>query len=132
VLNLDPDLAERLKKMRLQPEDFEESFARSGGPGGQHVNKTSTSVTIIYRPLSLSVTARESRSQHRNRLIALHRLIARIAEQRKNAGAEKRSAFERERRRNSPRPRSLRREIRQTKVRRSELKRSRYKVEAGE
>jgi protein subunit release factor B len=126
---VDPILADRLKRLQLRAEDFEETFARSSGPGGQHVNKVSTAVTIVYRPLSISVTARESRSQHRNRQLAIHRLIARIDEHRKQAEADKRSALERGRRQKSPRPRALRREIRKSKERRSEIKRTRHKIE---
>jgi protein subunit release factor B len=126
---VDPILADRLKRLQLRAEDFEETFARSSGPGGQHVNKVSTAVTIVYRPLSISVTARESRSQHRNRQLAIHRLIARIDEHRKQAEADKRSALERARRQKSPRPRALKREIRKSKERRSEIKRTRHRIE---
>ena len=57
VLSADPVLADRLKKLALRADDFDEHFARSAGPGGQHVNKVSTAVTVVYRPLGISVTA---------------------------------------------------------------------------
>jgi peptide chain release factor len=128
VLSLNRTLADRLKKLGLQADDFEEHFARSSGPGGQNVNKVSTAVTVVYRPLGISVTAQETRSQYRNRQLAAHRLITLIEEQRKHAAAEQRSAFERRRRQNSPRPRSLRRAIRESKERRSEVKQRRHRV----
>ena len=50
------------------------TFFRSGGPGGQHRNKTSTAVRLEHLPTGVRVTAAEERSQHRNRLIAFERL----------------------------------------------------------
>jgi protein subunit release factor A len=47
---------------------------RSGGPGGQHQNKTESGVRLTHLPTAISVVARESRSQHRNRRKALVRL----------------------------------------------------------
>jgi protein subunit release factor B len=129
VLSADPVLADRLKKLALRPDDFDEHFARSGGPGGQHVNKASTAVTVTYRPLGISVTAQETRSQYRNRQLATHRLIMLIEDHRRRVAAEKRSAFERQRRQNSSRPRALRREIRKSKEHRSEIKRYRLKID---
>lgn len=47
---------------------------RAGGPGGQHQNTTESGVRITHLPTDTVVTARESRSQHRNRRTALERL----------------------------------------------------------
>ena len=53
---------------------------RSGGPGGQHQNKTESGVRLTHLPSGIVVTARDSRSQHRNRQIALARLRAELEE----------------------------------------------------
>jgi protein subunit release factor A len=53
---------------------------RSGGKGGQHQNTTESGVRLTHRPTGTVVTAREERSQHRNRAIALRRLRDRLSE----------------------------------------------------
>lgn len=54
---------------------------RSGGKGGQHVNKVETGVRATYLPLGLSAESTEERSQHANKKIALARLRKMISEQ---------------------------------------------------
>jgi peptide chain release factor len=70
----------RLQALHIHEEDLEETFIRSSGPGGQHVNKTSTCVRLLHRPTGLSVKVQESRSQGLNRFLA-RRLLADRMEQ---------------------------------------------------
>jgi peptide chain release factor len=109
----------------LKESDLEETFARSSGPGGQHVNKVSSAVTLRHRPTGVSVTVEDSRSQATNRKIARARLLAAILELRRREEAAKKAAREKERRRKSPRPRKLKEAILKTKRKRSELKQQR-------
>jgi protein subunit release factor B len=114
---------------QLNEADLEETFARSSGPGGQHVNKVSTAVTLRHRPSGVSVTVQDSRSQATNRQIARKRLVAAIEEKRAKDRAAKRALREKERRRKSPRPAKLKKRILESKRKRSELKRQRHRIE---
>ena len=53
---------------------------RAGGPGGQHQNTTESGVRLVHLPTGVRVVAREERSQHRNRAVALRRLREKLAE----------------------------------------------------
>lgn len=118
---------ERMQRLGLHAADLEEIFSRSSGPGGQHVNKVSTAVTLRHRPSGISVTAQDSRSQARNRTLALERLLDALERRRAEKRAAQRAAASRERRRNSPRPAHLKRKILEQKRSRSQLKKLRAK-----
>ena len=92
---------------------------RSGGPGGQHQNKTESGVRLTHLPTAISVTARDSRSQHRNRRIALVRLREALEE----AGREETP------RRPTRVPVGEKRKRLEEKKRRSSVKRARQKPE---
>ena len=62
----------------LEPHDVRFEAFRAGGPGGQHQNKTESAVRAVHVPTGLAVVAREERSQHRNKALALERLAALI------------------------------------------------------
>lgn len=60
-------LREKMKALNIREEDIQETFIRSGGRGGQHVNKTSTCVYLKHIPTSIEVKCQEERSQALNR-----------------------------------------------------------------
>ena len=64
--------------MPIPDEDIEYSFFRSSGPGGQKKNTTDSSVRLRHLPTGIVVIATQSRSQHRNKILALEELERRI------------------------------------------------------
>ena len=122
-------LAERMRRLGIRDVDLEETFARSRGPGGQHVNKVSTAVTLRHRPSGISVTVQDSRSQAMNRKLARERLLDAIEGAQEKRRAAELAEREKMRRRKSPRPAVLKAKILEAKRKRGELKRQRAKIE---
>ena len=120
---------QRMARVNVREADLEESFARSGGPGGQNVNKVSTAVTLRHLPSGVSVTVQDSRSQAVNRKLARERLLDAIESAREAQRLSEIAEREKERRRKSPRPAALKRKILESKRRRAELKKQRTKIQ---
>ena len=68
------ELLDRMAACNLCEADLEESFIKSSGPGGQHVNKTATCVRLKHRPSETEVKMQQGRSQGLNRFYARRRM----------------------------------------------------------
>ena len=79
------ELEEAMKRLGVEERDLEERFTRSGGPGGQNVNKVSTCVVLRHHPSGLEVRCQQERSQALNRFFARRLLLARLEAQRLGA-----------------------------------------------
>lgn len=119
--------AVRLARLGLAAADFAESFARSSGPGGQHVNKVSTAVTLRHGPSGAAVTVQDTRSQSFNRQLAWTRLLDAIEQKRGDERAARRFAAEKKRRQNAKRPRGVKERMLEGKRRRAAVKKNRAK-----
>ena len=111
-----------------QPNEVEEVFCRSGGPGGQHVNKVSTAVTLRHLPTGLSVRVSNSRSQARNRAEAMRLLAAKLESAAAAARQSRLAEVSKNRRRKAKRSRASKRRLVEAKRRRAETKQLRKKV----
>lgn len=87
-------LAARMAKLQIKESDLEESFTRSGGKGGQNVNKVSTAVHLKHKPSGIEVKCSIHRTQGLNRYKARDILCDKLEE--KNNPKESKIHIERE------------------------------------
>lgn len=121
-------LARRMAALGVSEADLDEQFVRSGGHGGQNVNKTSTCVMLRHKPTGLQVKCQDSRQQGINRLAARRLLLDKIQAARQARADAERAAREKLRRQNRKRSRAAKERMLASKARRSERKASRRRV----
>jgi protein subunit release factor B len=118
-------LEDRLRAVGVEESDLEERFVRSGGPGGQNVNKVSSCVILVHVPSGTTVRCQEERSQAMNRYRARQRLAERLEEKILGAASAKQQAIERLRRQKRRRGRRAREKMLADKRHTAHLKESR-------
>jgi protein subunit release factor B len=98
-------LVRRMAALDVRESDIEESFVRSGGHGGQNVNKTSTCVMLLHRPTGLQVKCQATRQQGLNRFLARRLLLDKIEARKTGFVAAQRAEIEKIRRQKRKRSR---------------------------
>ncbi|MFC2071906.1 peptide chain release factor 2 [Chloroflexota bacterium] len=83
--------------VKIEPDDLKVDVFRSSGPGGQHMQKTSSAVRLTHLPTGLTVTCQSERSQHQNKESAMKILQARLLKLELAMRAEERAKLKGER-----------------------------------
>ena len=119
-------LEQRMTALGVRESDIAETFVRSGGHGGQNVNKTSTCVMLVHLPTGLQVKCQETRQQGLNRFIARRLLLDKIEEQKTGRVAAERMRIEKIRRQKRKRSRRAKARMLADKSRHAEKKAARH------
>ena len=118
-------LAQRMAALGVVESDLRESFVRSGGHGGQNVNKTATCVLLVHQPTGLQVKCQTTRQQGLNRFIARRLLLDKLEALRTGHVAAERDRIEKIRRQKRRRSRRAKARMLADKAHHSEKKSAR-------
>ena len=121
-------LARRMAALGVRESDIEESFVKSGGHGGQNVNKSATCVMLLHRPTGLQVKCQTTRQQGLNRFIARRILLDKIEEKQTGQVAAELSRIEKIRRQKRKKSRRAKARMLADKSHRADKKASRREV----
>src|SRR5229473_8309462 len=118
-------LDQRMNALGVRASEIEETFVRSGGAGGQKVNKSSSCVMLLHRPTGLRVKCQTTRHQALNRFLARRLLLDKIEQKQKGCVEAERSRFEKIRRQKRKRSRRAKERMLANKVHHADKKRLR-------
>ncbi len=118
-------LQQRMSALGVNEAEIEETFVRSGGAGGQKVNKSSSCVMLLHRPTGLRVKSQTTRHQAMNRFLARRLLLDKIERMRKGYVETERARIEKVRRQKRKRSSRAKQRMLADKARHAEKKRLR-------
>jgi protein subunit release factor B len=125
-------LKKRLEKLGLREADIVEKFVRSGGHGGQNVNKLATCVYLKHLPTGIEVKCQQERSQALNRFIARRILADKVEKLILGRKSEEEQRIAKLRRQKRKRSKRAKEKMLEEKRRRSEVKHGRSFRPSGE
>jgi len=123
-------LLQRMAALGVREADLEEIFVRSGGHGGQNVNKNSTCVMLLHVPTQLRVKCQTTRQQGLNRFLARRLLLDKIEALRQGHADARRDAAEKIRRQKRRRSRRAKQRMLADKAHHADKKDSRRKIDS--
>lgn len=121
-------LNEKMRELGIRPEDLVEKFIRSGGHGGQNVNKTSTCVYLKHVPTGIEVKCQRERSQALNRFLARRLLADKIENLIRGKESAERQRIEKLRRQKRKRSKRAKEKMLANKRHQSDKKKERGKL----
>jgi len=127
---LPTQIAGRLARLGIRVEDVDERFVRGTGPGGQKINKTSSTVWLRHRPTGVEVRCQTERSQAANRELAWTELCTKLESRARDAIMTAVQAREAERRRTRQKSSRQKERMIETKKHRAKHKAKRGRVSA--
>jgi protein subunit release factor B len=122
-------LDQRMAELGVNETDLEQTFVRSGGAGGQKVNKSSSCVMLQHRPTGLRVKCQTTRYQGMNRFLARRLLLDKLEELKRGRREAERGRLEKIRRQQRQRSRRAKDRMLAEKSRHGEKKRQRRNLD---
>ena len=118
-------LEKKMIELGIRDADLKEEFVRSGGHGGQNVNKLSTCVVLTHQPSGLVIKCQEERSQGLNRYLARKRLVEKLEMRmkgRQSAQAQERYKIRRQKKRRSCKTKEKLRKLKEVRSKKKQLR----------
>jgi len=129
-MDLPTQIQNRFDKLGVLVRDVEEKFVRGSGPGGQKINKTSSTVILRHEPTGIEVRVQRERSQAANRELAWSELCAKLEEESRSRVAQATAAREKLRRQKRGKSRAQKQRMTEEKRHVSRVKSLRGRVTA--